>query len=236
MKKLLVISALIFCGLLSNGTYAEKLAINDLLYDLDKVLATDPGQLSEEEFYEYESAIIRGSSGSGGYFLGEPEIQWILKSEKIFKDKGINLQDKKHRHEIIGWSYFSNEEYNRAYEEFKGINDKGGLELAEWFINNKGIKNDRVVIKEYDGAIPCAASEIARIENGRYIFVAYFKGPVYRYDKDKKQHALIYAPESQYDWPDELQLDDGNLTIKLRDGAGTFIFNNITDEISKIPG
>ena len=235
MKKLIVISTIIFCGLFSCGTYAEELVEEDLLlYDFDKILATDPEQLSEDRFYEYESAIISGFSGSGGYFLGESEIQWILKGESAFETKGINLKNSQFRHKVIGWSYFNSEEYEKALEEFKGINDSGGLALVEWFMNNKRIKNGIVNIKEHDGEISYGASETAMIEDKKYIFVAYFKGPVYRYDKDKTQHALIYAPEFQYDWPEELHFENGRLTIKLRGNAGTFVFNNETNEISQL--
>ena len=233
----LIVSIIILFTLFSCNAYAEESGAKDLLlYDFDKILATEPGQLSEGEFYEYESAIIRGFSGSGGYFLGDTEIEWILKGEKVFETKGVSLKDKEFRHTVIAWSYFNDEKYNKAYEEFKGINDQGGLELTEWFINNEGIKSGILNIKKHEGEISYGASETARIEDDRYLFVAYFKGPVYRYDKDKKQHALIYAPEFDYDWPDELQLNDGNLTIKLRDDAGTFIFNNVTNEISQLSG
>jgi len=204
--------------------------------DWDKVLVINPSAVSEEEFYQYESIIIRGFSGSGGYFLGEPEIQWIRKAEESLKSKGIKLKDEWSRNFSIADSYFMAGKYNKALEEFKNMNCQSGIELTEWFISNKGIKNGVVKVKEYPGHIPYEASETARIEDNLYAFIAYFKGPIYRYNKVKNLHAIIYAPNWQYDWCDALNFENGKLTIKLRDcgeAGDTFIFDNSTQEIYK---
>ena len=202
----------------------------------DEVLVIDPTSVSEEEFYQYESIIISGFSGSGGYFLGEPEIQWIRKAEKSLKSKGIKLEDERDRNFVIANSYFNHDKYGKALEEFKNMNYQHGTELTEWLINNEGIENGAVNIKEYPGPIPCEAGETARIEDNLYAFVAYFKGPIYRYNKARNLHAIIYAPDWKYDWCNALNFENGKLTIKLRDIAeagGTFVFDNATQEIYK---
>lgn len=205
--------------------------------DLDEVLATDPTSVSEKEFYEYSAIIIHGFSGSGGHFLGEEAIQWIRKAESSLKLKDIKLKkDEEYRNFAIAGSYFNDGKYNKALEEFKNMNYQHEIELTEWFISNKGIKNGVVKIKEYPGPIPCEASETARIEDDLYAFVAYFKGPIYRYDKAKDLHAIIYASDWKYDWCDALNFENGKLTIKLRDiteAGDTFIFDNATQEIYK---
>lgn len=203
--------------------------------DYDKAVDTNPENLSEDNFYEYESMIIRGSSGSGGYFLGEPEIQWILTGEKAFRAKGVELKDKKERHKIIGWSYDAMGEYKKAYDEFKSVGYQSGMEESEWRINNTlGIREGTLNLKEYDGNIPeDIASETVRVEDNKYLFIAYFKGPVCRYNKKQDKHALVYSPKSQYDWCDKLALDGKYLTIHLRDNAGTFIFDNATNELAQ---
>jgi len=217
-----------------SSSHTEKNVLTVL--DLDKILVTDSTSVSEKEFYEYSSIIIHGFSGSGGYFLGEPEIQWIRKAEKSLKSKGIKLKDEGNRNFAIADSYFNDSKYNKALEEFKNMKHQLGIELTEWFISNKGIKNGIVNIKEYPGLIPCEASETVRIEDNLYTFIAYFKGPVYRYNKVKNLHAIIYAPDWQYDWCDGLNFENGKLTIKLRDigeAGDTFIFDNTTQEIYK---
>ena len=65
--------------------------------------------------------------------------------------------------------------------------------------------------------------------------MAYFKGSVYRYDRLKRTHAIIYAPEDKYDWCDSLQFNGRQLVISLRDEAGMFEFDNKTHEIAERP-
>ncbi|MDP1854236.1 MAG: hypothetical protein Q8L26_08570, partial [Candidatus Omnitrophota bacterium] len=181
-------------------------------------------------------AVIAGFTGSGGHFLGEPEIEWLIKAESAFKARGISIKDEYNRHFVIADSYFNHEQYEKALEEFKKNKDLVGIELAEWFISSKGIKNGIVKIKDYPGRIPWKSSEITKAEDKNYLFVAYFKGPIYRYDKRKKTHAIIYAPDDKYDWCDALAFDGENLVIKLRNAAGTFIFNNNRQDISQLVG
>jgi hypothetical protein len=229
MKKLTVILTVLVALACLNIAYAELFDGDDPIYHDEEIMQMDPSQLSEEDFYACENAIIRGYSGSGGYFLTEDAIEWLLKGEKAFKDKGITLKDERLRHEIIAWSYFGSDDYSKAYDAFKAIGHQDGLELSEWFINNDGIKSGVLTIKEYPGEIPTPASETVRAENDRYSFIGYFKGGVYRYDKQKDTHALIYHPQISYDWPVELYIDNDDLTIVLRGKAGTFNYNNITN-------
>lgn len=203
---------------------------------LNKILVTDPSTISKEQFYQCEFAIISGFSGSGGNYLDEPLIEWLRNAESVFKTKGIKLKDKYDRHFVFADSYLNHEQYEKALKEFRKNKDPSGIELAEWFINNKGIKNGVVKIIEYPGKIQYGASEIAKTENRQFLFMAYFKGPIYRYDKRKKVHAIIYAPNDKYDWCDALAFNGENLVIQLRDNAGTFIFDNTKQEISQLVG
>ena len=223
-------------ALKEKDTKSKETPVDKIVETSLRALTLNPSTLSEKQFYEYAESIIAGFSGSGGNFLGTNEINWILKGEDAFNKRGIKLKDREYRHSVIAWSYFSgaNEQYDKALEEFKSIKDQYGIELSEWVINNKRIKNGIVKIKEYEGIIPCDASENAKIENDRYRFVAYFKGPVYRYDKLKNLHALIFKPASQYDWYDELKLENEKLIIGSSDNADTFILNNITHKLARL--
>ena len=204
--------------------------------DIEKI---DPGSLSEKQYYQYEYELISGYSGSGGYFLNEPQIAWLRKAEKSFQSRGIKLKDEWNRHSVIAWSYFNNEIYDKALREFEAIKDQGGIELAEWKIDNKGIKNGVVKVKEYPGKLPFENSQEAKVADKRYLFVAYFKGPVCRYDKIKNVNAIIYSPDNEYDWCDKLSLVKNKLTIKLRDVGkvgDSFAFDNISNKIHQVSG
>ena len=63
-----------------------------------------------------------------------------------------------------------------ALEEFKNAGLQDGIELAEWFINNEHMLDGIIKIVEYEGGIPWEGStEIAKVEDDRYLFIAYFK-------------------------------------------------------------
>ena len=233
-----VLLRLLFClSLTSCSSLHQQSAAIDIYSPghVRKILATDPATLSPEQFYQYEFAVIAGYSGSGGSFLEEPHIAWLRKAEAAFKVRGMQLEDKYDRDFAIADSYFNAHQYRKALGEFKRLNAQSGIELAEWFVNNRTLRNaGGVKLIEYDGEIPCKASELARVENGRYVFAAYFKGPVYRYDKLTNKHALIYAPKDKYDWCDKLELEGSNVIIHLRDEAGTYAFDNAKNEIRSI--
>jgi len=218
-----------------SGFSSEQQIPDKMDTDFDeKLMSLDCSILTPQQFYELEYAIIAGFSGSGGYFLGEEEIAWIRKTVAAFKARNIKLEDEWERDFVIAWSYFGYEKYQKALEEFKNMDNQQGIELTEWFINNKGIKNAKVKITEYLGKIPYEATELVTTENDRYLFASYFKGPVYRYDKVNNLHAIVYAPDFKYDWCDNLDLKDGKLFIKLRDigePGAKFIFDNKTHRI-----
>ncbi len=200
--------------------------------DYDTILATNPDALTPEQFYQYETAIISGFSGSGGNFLEEPEIAWLRAAEKSFSTRGIKLKDERNRGRVIANSYFNAQNYGMALEEFKKADLQDGIELAEWFINNEHMLDGIIKIVEYEGGIPWEGStEIAKVEDDRYLFIAYFKGPVCRHDKLTKKHAIVFAPENKYDWCDKLTFNGRTLVIQLRDEAGTYVFNNQTNKI-----
>ena len=230
----LLCAALFFCSSCSYPRHVR--AIDSASPEaIDTILTTNPAALSPHQFYDYESAIVRGFSGSGGSFLEEPEIVWLRKAEAAFDAKGINLRDEYGRGFVIADSYVNARQYEKAFTEFKRLGSQYGIELTEWFIKNKELSHAGAVsLVEYDGREPCSASETARVEDERYTFVAYFKGPVYRYDKRTRKHALIYMPKDKYDWCDQLAFNGTTLIIRLRDDAGMYAFNNERNEIHSV--
>ena len=235
MKKIIYLLLFSILTLPVSSFSSEQQIPNKMDIDFDKkVMSLDISVLTPEQFYELEGSMISLYSGSGGYFLGEQEIAWLRKAERSFKSKGIKLKDEEYRNFVIANSYFNYNKYARALEEFKNINYQHGIELTEWVISNAGITKGKVNIKEYLGKIPCEATELAKIENDRYLFISYFKGPVYRYDKVNNLHAIVYAPDFKYDWCDHLDFKNGKLFIKLRDigkPGAKFIFDNTTYRI-----
>jgi len=207
-------------------------------YDTDKIVATDPSRITEAQFYDYEQAIIGGFSGSGGFFLGKPEIEWLKKAVTILESKGIKLKDQYDGDVELGRvfadSYFHLKDYKKAIEEYRKIGDSGGAEEVEWYLNNEGIENGVVKVVEYPGEIQYGSTGDQKAEDAKYLFESYFKGPIYRYDKANNKHAVIYAPPTQYDWCDSLKWDGKRLLIDLRDDAGQFEYDNVTNSLRKV--
>lgn len=196
------------------------------------VLCPDPKDITEAQFYECEHQVLAAQSGSGGYFLDEASIQWLKRAEEVFEARGVQLKGAFDRHFAIADSYFNDGQYEKALKEYQSFNFLPGIESAEWFIHNKGTTHGEITVKEYPGDIACRASETARAEDARYLFRAFFKDGVYRYDKAKHTHALIYSFENRYNWCERLAFDGKALTIGLIDDREEFIFNNKTQRIT----
>lgn len=223
-------------------------------YDTNEIVATDPSQITEAQFYDYKQAIIGGFSGSGGFFLGKAEIEWIKKAVAALEAKGIKLKEQYPGETELGYvyadSYFHLNEYKKAIEEYRKIGDSGRVEEVEWYSNNEGInispekwtqqsfEGGVAKVVEYPGKIPYdqwAQFEEARAEDAKYLFVSIWKGPIYRYDKANDKHAVIYCSFTKYDRRDSLKWDGKRLLIGLSDNAGQFEFDNSTNSLRKIP-
>ncbi|MCP4649643.1 MAG: hypothetical protein GY853_06130 [PVC group bacterium] len=236
MKKLLIFLVLFSLLFLPISSFSSEQQIPDKYGGdfYEKVMSLDISILTPQQFYELEGSIISLYSGSGGYFLTQDQIEWVQRVVDSFKARDIKIEDPHQRGFIIAWSYFSNGEYQNAMKAFKKIKDQRGFEHSEWRSNNKGVKNGKVEIVEYPGNIPDESTKLAKIENDRYLFVSYFRGPIYRYDKVENLHAIVYMPDSSYDWCDNLNFKDGKLFIKLRDcgePGAKFVFDNTTHKI-----
>ncbi len=197
---------------------------------IEKILSMNPDKLSEKQFYRYEFDIMAGYSGSGGSFLPDKAIEWLKKTELSFENRGIKLKDEYGRHIAYIDSYYHNCEFEKALHEAEIVNDNTWVELLTWFIEN-GVLKDIIKIKEFPGRIPFNASVTARLEDEHCIFVGFHKGPIYRYDKIKNTHAIIYASYDEYDWPESFEWDGENLYVKLTENS--IIFNNKTNCLNK---
>ena len=124
MKKplLFIITPLLLIScFLSIYVYAAEFIDKSDPKHIDKILATDLSTISKELFYQCEFAIMSGFSGSGGYSLDEPLIEWLRRAENVFKSRGIKIKDEYNRHFAFADSYFNHEMYEKALEEFVAL-------------------------------------------------------------------------------------------------------------------
>lgn len=229
-----------FLSLIGQEYYSEvEETLKEAMDDSDIMITIDPAHLSADQFYYYEFRIIALNSGSGGSFLEERHIEWLKKAVAILEAKGIKLKDEYQRGNVYGSSYFHLGEYQKAVEEYRKVGDVGSVENAEWFLNNGEIKNGTVKIVEYPGEIPYGEDFLAaQAQDKQYLFASFFKGPIYRYDKANKKHAIIFAPAWNYDWVDSLKWDGKRLVMKCRDMGksvgDSFEFDNSTSSLRKL--
>lgn len=207
-----------------------KPAVQDVC-DAAKIQEMDPFAIAEAKFYSCEYALFTEFSGSRGYFLSDSQIEWLKKAEAALLAGGIVLKDPYDRKIVFAGSYFNTQNYEKAFEAYRNIGETMAAEESEWLMNNGEIKSGEVKVEEYAGKIPPGPTEITRAEDAKYLFVSYFKGAVYRYDKAHDRHAVIFSPSDEYAWVEVLQWDGRRLTMALRGRAGVFEFENAVNQL-----
>lgn len=214
----------------------------------------DPTNISVEGFLATVEEIEQGYSGSGGYFLGEEEIEWILKAEASLWSRGMEVPGAAKRLRMIGDSYMymggmseadffgkfdpirRREHYRKALEFFTRTQDFCRAEEALWLLEHADLTPPyHVRGQEFPGAIPCTSSETARLETPRYTFIAFFKGPLYRYDKQRNAHAIIFKDPVDYNYTRTLAWKDPYLEFKTEKGK-QYRFNVETSYLELLPG
>jgi hypothetical protein len=65
----------------------------------------NPETVSETDFYRAEYALIAGSLGSGGYFLGKDEIAWLSQAVRSLEKRGITVRDQWNRQNVYEDSF-----------------------------------------------------------------------------------------------------------------------------------
>lgn len=201
-----------------------------------QILLLDPTGLSAAQFYECERAILAEGLHSDGFFLGEEAIVWMKKALAAFEARGIPLREHAvPRGVIFADSYFHLKDYEKARAEYRESGNEADAEKMEWYLANEEVRDGPLRLQTHPGDVRFSGIETARAEDARYLFTAYFKGPVYRYDKVRQEHAVIWYPPDVSDWSDSLEWNGENLLI----GSGKnrrLMFSNRTGSIGPFSG
>lgn len=72
--------------------------------------------------------------------------------------------------------------------------------VLRWHKENGARKDGPVSIHLYEGPGPFDPIPEGCLEDGDYLWIAYFKGPVYGYIKSQNKHFIPYSPASIYLW------------------------------------
>jgi hypothetical protein len=83
--------------------------------------------------------------------------------------------------------------------------------VQRWFRDNGHARNGRITIFEYEGAPAWGGSLTAELIVDHVAWCAYFKGPLYRYDRSANRHYVVYAPADRYQWAEALVWDGESL-------------------------
>lgn len=72
--------------------------------------------------------------------------------------------------------------------------------VLRWHKENGALKDGSVSIHLYEGPGPFEPLPEGCLDDGEYLWIAYFKGPVYGYIKSQNKHFIPYSPASIYAW------------------------------------
>ncbi len=179
----------------------------------------DPHQITEANFISTVNRLEIDFGGSSGYSLGEREISWLLQAEADLKLRGIQVLGETKRLRMIASSYLNHREYGRAFDFFSRVGDACGIEMSVWLLGHIHLTPPYTVLaQEYPGPIPPCNSEETRLETPHYRFVAYLKGPVYRYDKTLNTHSILWVSDDRQIWGKVFLWSDPWIEWGLNDG------------------
>ena len=214
-----------------SGRPSAPSSLDLLLAEVASTLQHDPTSASAIEARVYFDRIVSASSGSGGYFLGAQEIAWLERLDDSLTARHIDgtgvQQMRREMHSAFADSYFHEDRLEKALTEYSRARDQYGIEDIVWRLRNRRGPSARVQITEYAGPVPEGGAIAATAENKRFKFIAYFKGPVFRYDKASRRHAVLLAPVDHYGWSDSLRLTGRTLRMTFANGSSAINFDNV---------
>lgn len=97
-----------------------------------------------------------------------------------------------------------NYDYTDAQELLKKQDDPT-LAPYFWKVDNGYINKGKIKIREYKGKPPFGDTYAISLEEGNYIWYAYFQGGVYEYNKEKDTFFTVWFPEDVYSMPSLLR-------------------------------
>ena len=112
----ILLAVILFCFMSSrlsfsslDGAQTSKYPFSDgedWISHIDDWKTLPPNNVSESDFYKAEYALIAGYSGSGGYFLERDQIDWLKRSVKSLKQRGIKPVDYFERRNVYRDSFY----------------------------------------------------------------------------------------------------------------------------------
>jgi len=208
----------------------------------------NPGYIAA--FSAFQTVICTVNSCSGGYFLGEEEINELRqRSERLRQAKGY-VPGELEMLPVFADSYGHLCQYEEALacaqeaaallENAEELDEQLAhmdslIETYQWLVANHLVKEGKVALFPRPGPPNTSGASIAaELDDGRYLWRSYFKGAVVCYDRKSDEHFVAYVHETQYDWATALATDKDNLWMGLHSGGGLVCFNKRSHTISQI--
>lgn len=104
--------------------------------------------------------------------------------------------------------------------------------------NGADFAEGKVVIQEFPGKIPPSGGSTACvIDDGAFVWVSFFKGAVFAYNKARDVHFVVFKPESDYGWRRSLLSGRDYLWLDDTKDVTALAFNKTTHVLgSPAPG
>jgi len=97
--------------------------------------------------------------------------------------------------------------------------------IQNWHRLNGERKNGNIELTFYPGRPIFGASVNEIINTESLEWIAYFKGPLYGYLKNKDLHFVAYSPSWTYDWPQDLNGNENKVSFQSGETKFTFKFH-----------
>lgn len=180
-------------------------------------------------------AFIEQSAGSGADTKILNIVDLINKEHiKIIEHIDWTTPKNPHSPEVITKPEDIDEELLPKIEKYaasKGFFEQNKVDFSKpehaiqnWHRMNGEISEGEVKLRFYSGEPVYGASISDTLDFDHIKWIAYFKGPLFGYLKNKDQHFVAYSPSWTYNWPKKLKGTEKKVHFERHSDEGKLIF------------
>lgn len=155
-----------------------------------------------KEIYSIER---EGGSGSYGFWIkvyDSPKKEvYELEASGEYSEPSLSTEISDNSSQKEGLSVWLRQKAKELilYYEEENSYDKA---VRDWIRSNgKGFYKGKVKIYEFPGKIPESGASIGcKVDDGEFIWLSYFKGALFGYNKSRDVYFVVYVPWTAYDW------------------------------------
>ena len=179
--------------------------------------------LGSRHLYSYSAATQKLSTVEESYNYSnsaapdyEPEI--ITDGDENFRHRFIEFATQKG---------FLKEMELPDFDDPKWAVYRWHYDNVKWFVQGK------VNVHRYDGLPVYGDGSKEELETERTKWIAYFKGPLFKVDKERNKHYIVYSPLNRYEWAKTMVGNDEVLFYGCHCVSGLFLYRESDQTITR---